>query len=249
MNTERDTDENTNSVDFAGLYRELLGREATADELQQLLRVVTALKIQKNDAFVTIMMALQAFTILFREMPGRIYQCTSDVCTGVRETAQDLADSAAARSVEKVATQLAQHVMRTVDRVAVRKSWTELVHACVIAGICLAASSWGGWWARGNYADVATVATAAQMQAVVDAVKSADDLASFAKNGISKQDMSKVAAALKVLDADNIDAAAKMAKNGNVLDMAVNPGKYDLKVEYDKGRKYVQIPFWIEPKK
>lgn len=237
-------------IDLAPLYEQLLGRKPTDIEMLQLTRAVSALNIRENDAMLLVMMALQAHIALCREIPGKIYEVTSEVCTGVKETARDLADAAAAESASKTEVRLADRVMGVVDKVAVRKSWTELVHACVIAGICLAGAFGLGWWGRGNYADVATVATAKDMQAVVDAVRSADDLAAFAKTGVSKQDMSRIVAALKVLDADAIDAAAKIAKNGNNLDWFVNPGKYNLSTGHDKGRKYLSdIMIWLEPKK
>jgi hypothetical protein len=94
---------------------------------------------------------------------------------------------------------------------------------------------------------VSTVATSADMKAVVQAISEANNLTGIAR-AIPMDEIRRVAPILKQLDPSQIAAAAKLVQNGNDLRELATPDSSHA-LSYDKGRKFTQIYVWLEPRK
>ena len=58
--------------DLRSTFDQLLGRQATEREVQNLYRVKAALGIRDNDALWLVLMALESYASLYSTYPGRI---------------------------------------------------------------------------------------------------------------------------------------------------------------------------------
>jgi len=95
-------------------FARVVGRAPSVVERERLYRLRDALGLRDNDAFWSIVMALEYYDRLFRVYPERLAEVTDRVVEGAREACA----AAAAREVASVQRALAQSVAETSARLA-----------------------------------------------------------------------------------------------------------------------------------
>lgn len=80
--------------DLDDSFSQLLGRQPSDSDKQDLYRVRDALKLKSTDAVWTLLMALQHYKALYEEIPARIAAAVRDVTKGARAMAEAEAKAA-----------------------------------------------------------------------------------------------------------------------------------------------------------
>src|SRR5262245_19089048 len=101
-------------TDLTSAFAQLLGRQPQEQEIQSLYRVRDALGIDNNDAMWLVLMALEHYEVLYRQIPGQIEAAASNILEHYKE-ASELAIRA---SVEQTKAELAEAVSRSARELA-----------------------------------------------------------------------------------------------------------------------------------
>jgi len=122
---------------FATLY----GRQPSDAERLRLMHVKDALGLPDDDAIWALFIALGHHQAMYEEMPARIAAAATEAAEGVRAAAE-------AQTIARLANQVA----RTVEQIAGRKSWRDLIIAGAVAVALLGGGISAAWWsARREY--------------------------------------------------------------------------------------------------
>ena len=125
-------------------FSKLLGRQPTDKERARLYRVRDALGLQDNDALWLILMALESYDTLYREIPEKIAQQARDTLRDARKAFAAAAERESAKAQRLLAAQVAHTSVKIANRIAARPAdipWITTTMACVVfyGGVCMAA--------------------------------------------------------------------------------------------------------------
>jgi len=141
--------------DLRSTFDQLLGRQATEREVQNLYRVKAALGIRDNDALWLVLMALESYASLYSTYPGRISDEVGKIVEEQKVVLRQTAEAEAARArgalaeaVSKTSIALAS----TVAEASRYQSWGWLLVGlmgfggiCMLAGALLATGHLPAW--------------------------------------------------------------------------------------------------------
>lgn len=123
-------------------FDELLGRQPTDAERQDLYRIRDALGIKNNDALWLLLVALRHYQTLYEKMPASIAKAANEAAADVKAAA----DAAANQSLQEGKAALMKAVASSANRVAhqvagkVRAQW---IFGCVVVvAVCVLGTGW-----------------------------------------------------------------------------------------------------------
>lgn len=140
-------------------FAKVVGRPASDDERERLVRLRDALEVQDNDALWAIVMALELYDSLYREYPEKLAAETAKAIEGARRAFADAARAEAVKVHALLARQVARsgaELARTLAGRSVGMPWLAAAGAalvgfgalCVSAGVVLGSGARPFWAAR-----------------------------------------------------------------------------------------------------
>ena len=124
---------------FENQFKALLGRAPSERERDNLRRVRDVLELSENDGLWMVLFALQYYDSAYEEMPGKIQNASEAILKDFRDTAQRVADAAAAKSRDSLA-QLVADAAGRISYAQVRKSvvrWSAIAIAVAATSIIM----------------------------------------------------------------------------------------------------------------
>lgn len=112
-------------------------REATPEEADRLRHVQAILGVKDNDAIMVLMIALEHYQGLYSAMPERIEEASRRAVREARETAQQLANTAAQLAHADLVDRLGNAVNQVATKAARMQQWKALAMAIGTAAITL----------------------------------------------------------------------------------------------------------------
>ncbi len=126
-------------------YMELLGREPTDEEKQQLYRVQKALRIKDNDSLFLIIMALEYYNDQYKKVPSLIHSATVQYMDEMKQSAEKIAVAAMEKSREKFIQTIQTASTEVAHKVAGRDRTRWIIGSLVAASLIISG------WAYGMY--------------------------------------------------------------------------------------------------
>lgn len=127
--------------DLRSTFEQLLGRQASDREVQNLYRVKTALGIRDNDALWLVLMALESYDALYSTYPGRIADEIRKSFDQQRPLIREVAEAEAARAQRSLADAVSSTsiaLASTVAEASRYQSWGWLlIGLMAFGGICM----------------------------------------------------------------------------------------------------------------
>ncbi len=133
-------------------FAKLVGRQPSEQERERLYRLRDALGLTDNDAFWSIVMALEHYDSFFRRYPKEIAEEAARTIEGAREVFAKAADGEAARAQRILSEQVAQASVEIARKLAERPMGLHrvtLVLAAVVAFGALCVTAGYGWAGSG----------------------------------------------------------------------------------------------------
>ena len=124
---------------------ELLGREPTDEEKQQLYRVQKALRIKDNDSLFLIIMALEYYNDQYKKVPSLIHSATVQYMDEMKQSAEKIAVAAMEKSREKFIQTIQTASTEVAHKVAGRDRTRWIIGSLVAASLIISG------WAYGMY--------------------------------------------------------------------------------------------------
>ena len=131
--------------DLEDSYKELLGREPTDEEKQQLYRVKKALRIKDNDSLFLIIMALEYYESHYKKFPSLIGDETSRYLKEFRSAAVAISNSAMEETRANLIKAVHESSVMVAHHVAGRDKTRWIIGSLVAASLILSG------WAYGMY--------------------------------------------------------------------------------------------------
>ena len=131
--------------DLTDSYKELLGREPTDEEKQQLYRVQKAMRIKDNDSLFLIIMALEYYNDQYKKVPNLIHTATVKYMDEMKQCADKIANTAMEKSREKFIQTIQTASTEVAHKVAGRDRTRWMIGSLVAASLILSG------WAYGMY--------------------------------------------------------------------------------------------------
>lgn len=116
-------------------FQELLGRPPSRGEIERLERIVTVLKLNEEDALLSILIALEDYDRRYRAAPARIEEALGKAVESVRDSANRETRAAATRAIEAMAKEAGRigREIATTTAGRDRARWMT-----IMAGVCAA---------------------------------------------------------------------------------------------------------------
>lgn len=125
-------------------FAQLLGRQPSDKERQDIYRARDALKLKNNDAVWLLVMILGHYETLYAKFPALIAQAAKEATKNVREVAAVQVQAAAEETKRTLALAVAEAATASARQAAGAQMW-KWAGGCVLAAtLCLLAT---GWWA------------------------------------------------------------------------------------------------------
>jgi len=144
--------------DLRSAFDQLLGRQPSEREVQNLYRIKAALGIRDNDALWLVLMALESYASLYESYPGRISDEVNKIVEQQRVLIRDTAEAESARARGALAEAVSSTsiaLASTVAETARYQSWGWLLlglmgfgSICMLAGALLATGHVPAWSPR-----------------------------------------------------------------------------------------------------
>jgi hypothetical protein len=141
--------------DLRSTFDQLLGRQATEREVQNLYRVKAALGIRDNDALWLVLMALESYASLYSTYPGRISDEVGKIVEEQKAVLRQTAELESARArgaLAEVVSKTSIALASTVAEASWYQSWGWLLVGlmgfggiCMLAGALLASGRLPTW--------------------------------------------------------------------------------------------------------
>jgi hypothetical protein len=144
-------------------FAQLLGRQPTDKDKQDLYRVRDALKLKNNDAVWLLLMALQHYEMLYSKFPTLITEAARDATKTVRDTAMAQAQAAMEETKKSLAESVRQAAVASARQAAGAQLWKWVSICAGVVCLALLATGWWGW-RRGREAGNANGWAFAQQQ-------------------------------------------------------------------------------------
>lgn len=123
-------------------FAKLLARQPTDAEKQELYHVRDALGLRNNDALWLVLMALEHYRTLYREVPGQIAKAASATLTEVQATA-DATMRASAEATKRDLTRAVEKTAHEVARNTSRKQMLKWAAGCVaVVALAMGGIAW-----------------------------------------------------------------------------------------------------------
>jgi hypothetical protein len=149
--------------DLDDSFAQLLGRQATDREKQDLYRVRDALKLKTTDAVWLLLMALQHYETIYGTFPARIAEAAREATKTTREAALAQAKAVGEKTKAALAEAVREAAVASARKVAGAQLWRWVSIAATVATLCLGLTAW--WqFRRGDRAGFANGWTTATKQ-------------------------------------------------------------------------------------
>lgn len=135
--------------DLDDSFTQLLGRQPSDREKQDLYRVRDALKLKPTDAVWMLLMALQHYQTLYKQIPARIVSTAREVTKAVRAAAEAEAKAAQEETKRALMDAVRHAAVRSAEQAAgaQRAKWVSIAASVICIGLILT-----GWAAfKGGY--------------------------------------------------------------------------------------------------
>jgi antitoxin component of RelBE/YafQ-DinJ toxin-antitoxin module len=117
-------------------FTQLLGRQPSDREKQDLYRVRDALKLKPTDAVWMLLMALQHYQTLYEQIPARIVSTAREVTKAVRAAAEAEAKAAQEETKRALMDAVRHAAVRSAEQAAgaQREKWVASQPPCSVSG-------------------------------------------------------------------------------------------------------------------
>ena len=132
-------------------FAELLGRQPTDAERQDLYRVRDALGLKNNDAIWLVIMALQHYQTLYEKIPASIAEAAKEMNTEVKAAATKEANAAMKKAEAQLMTAVASSANKVARQVAGKVKIQWIVVCVAVVTTCLGATGWYAFQAGEKY--------------------------------------------------------------------------------------------------
>lgn len=125
--------------DLEDSFTQLLGRQPSDKDKQDLYRVRDALKLKATDSVWLLLMALQHYLTLYEQIPARIAAAARDVTNAVRTAAEAEAKAAAAETKRALMEAVRQAAVKSANTAARARflQWLSVAVAGIFVGVLL----------------------------------------------------------------------------------------------------------------
>jgi len=132
---------------FQEVFKRLNAREATAEDVLRFERLTAVLETTPGDALLAVLVALDHYEMLYREIPKKITETATDALGNFKRSA----DAQAAESIAEAKADLAKAVSEVAIKVAHNTSTKQKFKwACGCIAAAFVSISVLGWYANSN---------------------------------------------------------------------------------------------------
>ncbi|UST77213.1 hypothetical protein [Pseudomonas siliginis] len=117
--------------DLESAFAQLLGRQPSEKEIQELYRAKNALNIRDNDSLWLILMALQSYDTLFSKYPAMISTHSKHIMEDIRRTAAEVSEAESRKALGTL-SEAVSHTSQVVAVNAVAASRYQFIGMCMI---------------------------------------------------------------------------------------------------------------------
>jgi hypothetical protein len=123
-------------------FAQLLGRQPTDKEKQDLYRVRDALKLKATDAVWLLLMALQHYETIYETFPARIAEAAREVTKTARETALAQAKAVGEKTKAALADAVREAAVASARRAAGAQLWKWVSVAVTVVTFSIVLTAW-----------------------------------------------------------------------------------------------------------
>jgi len=131
--------------DLEGSFAQLLGRQPTDQERQNLYKVRDALKLGNSDSLWLLLMVLGHYETLYSKFPALILAAAKEVTKTTRETALAQAQAAAAETTAALGRAVQEAAVASARQAAGARQWRWISIGVAVVCLSLVALSWVGF--------------------------------------------------------------------------------------------------------
>jgi hypothetical protein len=128
--------------DLRDAFTQLIGKQPSDAEVQQLYKVRDALGIKNNDALWLVLIALQYYEKQYEKFPRVIAKAAQDTLSNFKETADSVIEASAQAAKEDLAKAVAQAAQEVARNTAAKQMWQWALGCIAAAFLCFGAFGW-----------------------------------------------------------------------------------------------------------